>query len=1296
MRRRSHRILGLASVASAVIGCTDLTVPPVPTRPTVILERPVNGQQINFGTPIVIRAQVLAPAGGALQRAELVLFGADQDRRIIDLSGPEASLRAEVTVLGEGQPGPDERPLELRLIVTARVGDRTVESLPVGTSILLIDRTRPRLEIGYSPGIAAPSGFDAAFPAGAPFSLNLKATDAVSGISQVQVQGPLLLGDRSRTFSPVDVAELSFGYSPPLNGDLVFQVTARDAARTPNETARTIKIRVGDGGIDQAPPVVTATVTGAPECGGMVSVRAEASDPDSGVARIQLRSDPLLVERAGPAPQDPSRLSLTATVSITAGVGALQTVSISAEDLAGNVDGPRQLNLQVVDTQAPILSRAEPLDALRPRFPYSILLEGEDLCGPLDRAELRVDGRLVVAPLAGPNVQGPVVFNAPDVCALEPLWAEVQLVDPQGQRSAPTGFWVQPEDQVPPELTLLASPGAIAPGETWSAQVQIRDGQSPIERATVTILPRGMALPSPLFSDTSSWPAGDCTQLQDRAIPLELTLPQAIRFTSGVASLRVITTAHDAQGNMQTSTVDVPVRAQNGPSLSFLAPDDDVLLGGQTTPVVVNASDPHHDVQRVTLSVSGPAFINRAGDTSATINVNAASATVSFSLLVDPSAPAGAAVQLLAEASNSAAPAQLGQRSRDMEICGAPSITSITPSLGPANGDLRVELVGAGLFSGTELQIGGQSLTELQVFGSTVAQARLPASGSGYPRGPADVVATNVCGANLFGVVLQDGFRIVAPPTIELLRPSSGQTATPGTALSVSVGAAADGIPLAEISASLEGEQSTRVSVNAETGALDTSLLSSAQTATVVAIATDSLGQSSVVRRALQRGPATATQLSIALRRNVLALTETVGVQVFATMSDGTVRDVTPVAQLSASAGLTLAGSSVTADAEGTATLSAQAMGQSANAVVQVLAQGLVFAHPPMLLSPLLSPGSPGSAPVLWGIDQGVVQDVSGAVQLSLSATAAAALSGGGLEGRFEGRADLRATWQVGGSTLSATLPIFVQERLDVALGQRRALPSGQRFTGGDLQGEVLAYAPPGAGPWQVEILPGGRLTLAGRLLSDGAGGAPRGDGGNAGPGGGGGGAGLSPAGAQGGAGQPPGLSTVDNQPSTPAGAGGRGGEGAPAPGTSGAGGGSGGAGGAGLGTAGGLAGLPGGGGGGRAGGGGGAGAQLYLRMPLADLVLSGLLSARGGSGGPGAGGGGGGHVVLEVGSVLGRGRIVATGGSGGAGLSGAASGGGGGGGRVELLAPLSSPFLLLEADGGPGPQAGLFGVILR
>jgi IPT/TIG domain-containing protein len=159
----------------------------------------------------------------------------------------------------------------------------------------------------------------------------------------------------------------------------------------------------------------------------------------------------------------------------------------------------------------------------------------------------------------------------------------------------------------------------------------------------------------------------------------------------------------------------------------------------------------------------------------------------------------------------------------------APTITSITPNTGTANGGTAVTITGTGFLAGATVSLGGTAATGVNVAGSTSITATTPA----HAVGAVTVMVTNTDTQN---GSLTDGYTYTASnpaPTVTSITPNTGTTAG-GTSVTIT----GTGF-LAGATVSLGGVAATGVNVVGSTSITATTPAHTAGAVSVVVTNTD-------------------------------------------------------------------------------------------------------------------------------------------------------------------------------------------------------------------------------------------------------------------------------------------------------------------------------------------------------------------------------------------------------------------------------------------------------------------------
>src|SRR6266853_3701498 len=110
----------------------------------------------------------------------------------------------------------------------------------------------------------------------------------------------------------------------------------------------------------------------------------------------------------------------------------------------------------------------------------------------------------------------------------------------------------------------------------------------------------------------------------------------------------------------------------------------------------------------------------------------------------------------------------------------APTVTSITPNSGTANGWTAVTITGTGFLAGATVTLGGTAATNVNVVGSTSITATTPAHAAG-------AVTVTVTNTDTQTGSLTNGYTYTSSnpaPTVTSIAPNSG-TANGGTAVTI-------------------------------------------------------------------------------------------------------------------------------------------------------------------------------------------------------------------------------------------------------------------------------------------------------------------------------------------------------------------------------------------------------------------------------------------------------------------------------------------------------------------------------
>jgi hypothetical protein len=745
----------LAVPILAVASCVRAEIVPAPELPSLVIAAPINEQRVAFDEPFAVSATAVAPEGASILGVELELRGAIDDRRRIDVDGSRAEISVELVVSSDGRLGPDRLPLEIVLTPEAMVDGAVVRGARRSVVVAVEDRVAPELEVAFAPGIEAPPGFDAAYPQGASFSIRARATDPVGGIARIVFDAPAILGGpRERIVPPAHVATFDVVYSPPANADLRLVIAAEDTAVLSNRTERVVRVRIGAGGVDEAPPELRPLSTGTVECGAIASFGVVAEDVSSGIEHVTVRRGIAEQTAFGPDRANPRFLSVSASAPAPGPPGERFVFDAEAEDTFGNL-ATASFSRAIADTRPPMLATAAQASPFVPGSPLDLIVLGEEACGLIDRVRLDFGGVTATVAIGEASIAGLVTIEAPEkVCVLEPATATVELIDLEGLASNGATLALSGIDELPPRLRINAPP-VLAPGMALATEVTFEDGQTPVRSATIAVTSTGLDLPDPLLAFERAWPSASCADRVPRLVPIDFMIPADVRFTAPVASVHIEVAAEDAAGNPSTAALDIPVVDGAGPLIVFVTPDrGSIFRPGDAVPLEIMVADPNRDVASLMVMASGPLSIGSLGNTTEMRTVNAPSATLTFDLLVPSTAQLGSPIAIEATAIDSGGSTRIEEL--EMSICGRPSVVAIDPDVGPDSGGTNVTIRGSAFAPGAVLRVAGTILVNQVITSSATATGRI--SSGNYPLGPADVSVTNDCDTAVLRGTLTAGY----------------------------------------------------------------------------------------------------------------------------------------------------------------------------------------------------------------------------------------------------------------------------------------------------------------------------------------------------------------------------------------------------------------------------------------------------------------------------------------------------------------------------------------------------------
>jgi formylglycine-generating enzyme required for sulfatase activity len=196
-------------------------------------------------------------------------------------------------------------------------------------------------------------------------------------------------------------------------------------------------------------------------------------------------------------------------------------------------------------------------------------------------------------------------------------------------------------------------------------------------------------------------------------------------------------------------------QAYGTPTISSVAPNSGSTAGG--TPITITGT-------------------NLTGASSVTIGGSAAtSVSVVNSTTVTAVTPAGTAG---AKTVSLTTPGGTANLSNGFTYGLSPSISSVTPNVGPASGGTAITITGTNLTGTSSVTVGGSAATSVSVVNSTTVTATTPAGTAG---------AANVSLTTPYGTATANDaftYQTYSTPTISSVAPNSGSTAG-GTAITI-------------------------------------------------------------------------------------------------------------------------------------------------------------------------------------------------------------------------------------------------------------------------------------------------------------------------------------------------------------------------------------------------------------------------------------------------------------------------------------------------------------------------------
>nr|WP_244422839.1 IPT/TIG domain-containing protein [Bradyrhizobium sp. ORS 278] len=328
-----------------------------------------------------------------------------------------------------------------------------------------------------------------------------------------------------------------------------------------------------------------------------------------------------------------------------------------------------------------------------------------------------------------------------------------------------------------------------------------------------------------------------------------LAAASAVRFGSTSAASYTVNSATQitATSPAGSGTVDVTVTTAGGTSATSAA---DQFTYIPLVTAISPASGPTTGSTAVTITGNGFTGASAVKFGAA----NATSFTVNSATQITATSPSGAAgtIDVTVTTSGQTSPTSAADQ---FTYAAAPTVTSISPSSGPASGSTSVIITGTGFTAATAVSFGATAATSYTVNSATQITAFAPAG-----TGTVDVRVTGVGGTSATSAA--DQFSYLGAPAITAISPATGPSAG-GTSVTISGSGFAGTTGLGAVkfgavnatSYTVNSASSITAIAPAGTGAVDVTVTNNAQTSAVTAA-----GRFSYVT--------TATQTSLASSRN--------------------------------------------------------------------------------------------------------------------------------------------------------------------------------------------------------------------------------------------------------------------------------------------------------------------------------------------------------------------------------------------------------------------------------------------
>ncbi len=338
-----------------------------------------------------------------------------------------------------------------------------------------------------------------------------------------------------------------------------------------------------------APSVSISSPANGATVSGSVPVAVSASDTGSGVARVEVRADGMLVGTDTSAPY-------TATWNATGAAAGAHTITATAVDVAGNsASASVQVNVPAPpDTTAPTVAITSPANGATVSGSVGLAASASDTGSGVSRVEFRVDGVLVGTDTSAPYT---ATWNASGAAAGTHTVTATAVDGAGNSASSSVTVGVVVPDTTPPTVSLTSPASGATVSGSVALAASAADAGSGVSRVEFRV--DGVLV----GTDTSA--------------------PYTATWNASGASAgthTVSATAVDGAGNSASSSVTVSIAAPadtTPPAVAITSPAPGATITGAVT-IAASGSDAGSGMARVDFTVDGVVVFS---DTSAPYSV---------------------------------------------------------------------------------------------------------------------------------------------------------------------------------------------------------------------------------------------------------------------------------------------------------------------------------------------------------------------------------------------------------------------------------------------------------------------------------------------------------------------------------------------------------------------------------------------------------------------------------------------------------------------------------------------------